>query len=138
MMGSERSAASASDLTPPPLAAIIGGLVLAPILIGATLWLLQQELGLGFLLVGTPACLLAIPVVIVLRRKLAFRLRNALVVGFVMAFAIGATMELSSGRNGYGSVWSLPFFFGALGAVYSVVAYGLIKIIDAARKRASS
>ena len=129
---SDPSETSAS-VSPPSLASVVVALLLAPLSISVALSLIFAPLGLGSLLVSLPACLLAIPLVMAIRKRVAFRLRNAVVVGAIAGLALGLVVKIAVGR--LGEEWTSVIVWGVAGAIYSTVAYAFMKAIDNRRDR---
>ena len=131
---SDPSGASTS-VPPPSLTAIVGALLLAPLLISVPFSLIFDKLGLGVLLVGLPVCLLAIPLVIAIRDRVAFRLRNAVLIGVIMGLALGFAVKIGASQVTNNWSWSGLMVWSVVGIVYSTEAYGLMKAIDKRRDR---
>jgi hypothetical protein len=122
-------------VSPPSLLAIIGGVTLAPLLISGVLAFGSPDLGLWSLLVSLPVCLLAVPLLVTLRKRVAFGLRNAVVMGVMMGLALGLVIKIGASRvvdDVSMSGLTVPII---LGIIYSAVAYGFMKAIDRLRER---
>jgi xanthine/uracil permease len=121
--------------SPPSLLAIIGGAALAPLLIGGLLALGSPDLGLWSLAVGLPVCLLALPVVIAIRNRVTFRLRNAVIIGVVMGLGLGLVIKIGASRVVDDVSVSGLLASIILGVICSTVAYGFMKAIGGLRDR---